>query len=96
MSVASFKVSKKELSLVKKIVDRAIAEGLEDETGKESLQMDLVACHANGCPLDLEKLLAAPSPHFGHDVLGIRKFIDRTTGQLKGSFDPRCSKPAEI
>ena len=54
--------------------------------------MDITACHANGCPLDLGKLLTAPASDFGHDVFGIRRFIDRSTGQLTQCFLPRCAK----
>jgi len=55
--------------------------------------MDLSACHANGCPLDFEKLLAAPDFDFIHDVLGIRRHLDRATGNLMDCFVPRCAKP---
>ncbi len=44
-------------------------------------------------PLDLRKLLDAPEPHFAHDVFGIRRYLDRTTGKLRGFFNPRCSLP---
>lgn len=53
--------------------------------------MDLTACHCNGCELDLDRLLLAPDPDFGHDVCGIRRHIDRRTGKLGGCFLPRCA-----
>ena len=55
-------------------------------------EMDLTAAHANGCRLDLERLLASPDRDFGHDVFGIRRFLDRRTGKIAPEvFDPRCS-----
>lgn len=53
--------------------------------------MDITACHANGNPLRLAELLKADDGNFGHDVFGIRRFIDRTTGRLMGHFRPRYS-----
>ena len=55
--------------------------------------MDLTACHLNGCPLDLPKLMNARDSDFGHDVLGIRRYINRTTGQLEEQFVLRCALP---
>jgi hypothetical protein len=57
-----------------------------------SVQMDLSAAHANGCPLDLESLLAADDLSFAHDVAGISRHIDRNTGKLMGHFLPRFAK----
>lgn len=51
--------------------------------------MDLEACHCNGCPLDLDGLLAANQGDFGHDVLGIRRHLNRRTGLLQDCFLPR-------
>ena len=51
--------------------------------------MDLTACHSNGCPLKLSELLAADSFNFAHDVFGIRRHINRETGRLENCFSPR-------
>lgn len=56
-------------------------------------EMDVSATHLNGCPLKLEELLAADDANFGHDVFGIRRFIDRETGKLTGCFCPRFAQP---
>jgi hypothetical protein len=56
-------------------------------------EMDITATHCNGCPLDLEKFLAAPDGDFGHDVFGIRHHINRRTGELENMFLPRCALP---
>lgn len=63
------------------------------------LLMDLTACHANGCELDLDRMLTAAeegeSYDLTHDLQGIRQNIDRETGQLLNGFSPRFAKPAE-
>lgn len=54
--------------------------------------MDLEAVHCNGCPLDFERLLSFPDADFGHDVFGIRRHLNRSTGKLEDYFLPRCAK----
>lgn len=80
--------------LIERIVERYsdIAEERQDEDYDPlNLLMDLTACHSNGTPLDLEKLLKAPRFDFVHDLAGITHHIDRNTGKLTGCFVPRCS-----
>ncbi len=60
------------------------------------LSMDLTACHANGCPLDLDGLLTADKSDFLHDVLGIMARIDRSTGQLTECFLPRYAATQHV
>ncbi|MGU2439534.1 DUF6874 family protein [Burkholderia cenocepacia] len=55
------------------------------------LHMDLTACHANGCPMEWEHLNAADDFTLAHDVGGIRRHINRRTGQLEDCFLPRCA-----
>jgi hypothetical protein len=57
--------------------------------------MDICATHLNGCPLKLEELLAADDMNFAHDVFGIRRHIDRTTGELQDCFVPRYAAPTK-
>lgn len=87
--------SKADRDLIQKIVERSdtlyALVGLKDDRLTRSL--DLTACHCNGTPLDLAKLLAFDDANFGHDVLGIRRHIDRHTGKLGDCFLPRCAKP---
>lgn len=95
MSEVSFDVTATDQELIHQITKRAkeIAkrEGLRvDQLG---LNMDLTACHANGTPLRLADLLNADEGSFGHDVFGIRRFLDRTTGRLTGHFLPRYALP---
>lgn len=94
MSKVYWDISKKELLLVRRIAKRMAKKAKEigiKNFDRTSCEMDIVACHANGNPLDLEKLLNADYFNLFHDVNGIRNHIDRKTGKLKDCFVPRCS-----
>jgi hypothetical protein len=60
---------------------------------RRDIQMDIIAVHANGCPLRLDELAAADDFNFTHDVAGIRRSLDRSTGQLGDCFMPRFAVP---
>lgn len=89
----SFKSSKFEFGIISKIAHRASA--MAAQNGMEykvlTANMDISACHANGCPLKLDELLAADDFTFAHDVFGIRQHINRSTGQLEDCFLPRTA-----
>ncbi len=53
--------------------------------------MDIIACHCNGCRLDLKKLLNLDRASFLHDVVGIATCLDRTTGKIRNGFRPRSA-----
>lgn len=96
----NFIVSKTDAELIEKIADIAISRLPIARLGRLTVVMDLTACHANGCPLDLERFLASADPstperhfNFAHDILGIINNLDRTTGKLKNCFMPRFAKP---
>jgi hypothetical protein len=55
----------------------------------QDAMMDVTATHNNGRPLQLAALLSASDGDFGHDVFGIRRFLNRDTGQLMNGFVPR-------
>jgi len=74
------------------IVRRAVHLGIYDDP--KDAEMDIAATHVH-CPLDLAKLWSAPDSSFGHDMGGIQRYLDRTTGKLDPTFDPRCSAPAQ-
>lgn len=86
-----FKCNKKDLGLV--VLASKRAKNYYDQNGpKRSLmeiEMDITACHCNGCELDLEKLLTFDDFNFMHDVGGIANHINRTTGKLEDCFLPR-------
>jgi hypothetical protein len=56
------------------------------------VHMDLCAVHLNGCPLRLGELLDADDFNFWHDIAGIRRHLNRETGELVNCFLPRFSK----
>lgn len=93
----SFQTTQGEAALISKIAERADREIYRPAAFSQTrldTEMDLTACHANGCPLDLEKLLLADRVNFAHDLLGIRHHLDRddnspTGGKLKDCFFPR-------
>ncbi len=95
MREVSFRASEVDRGLIGSIVRRAVkvAKKHGSKVDPEDLEMDLRATHANGCPLDLPKLLAADDFNFTHDVFGIRRHIDRSTGELTDHFLPRCALP---
>lgn len=84
-----------EYALVAQIAEKAkklfAANGVKRR--QSDIEMDLLATHLNGCPLDLEYLLIFDDFNLAHDIGGIANHLDRTTGQLGGCFLPRCSMP---
>lgn len=66
----------------------AVAADLKITYPNHDIQMDIAATHLNGCPLDLNRLLNAGGFDFYHDIFGIRRHLNRTTGKLK-DFNPR-------
>lgn len=91
----SFHVSRSDAARIAIAVKRAVA--LYETVGipRDTLDitMDLRACRANGCRLDLAKLLAFRDFDFMHDVMGIAEHLDHDTGQLTDCFLPRCAAP---
>jgi hypothetical protein len=88
----SFKVTDEERDLIIKIAWRADAEIFKPHKIEQTVldtTMDLSACIAQGMPLKLRDLLMADEGNFAHDICGIRRHIDRTTGKLGGCFLPR-------
>lgn len=94
MREVSFKVTPADRDLISAITERAwaIRARLNLDGSKMDLDMDITAVHANGEPLDLERLLNADPFNFSHDVCGIRNHINRNTGQLERCFVPRFAK----
>jgi len=90
----SFTVSEKEMKIIRVLARRAhaLAALIYTDYSVLDASMDITACHANGCSLDLAGLLRARDPDFAHDVFGIRRHIDRKSGKLGGYFVPRYAK----
>ena len=74
-----------------RLIDRIVARVKLDRPSIDTLNltMDLTACHANGCELELSELLEAPDGDFWHDINGIQDHISRNTGKLEDFFVPR-------
>lgn len=88
----NFKVSRDEQKLIWRIIERAnkLAGKFGDDSFDNTMSMmDITACHANGCPLKLPELLEASDEDFSHDIFGIRRHINRETGELEDCFLPR-------
>lgn len=86
----SWNASKDEVRLAGLIASRATRLEGQDYEMRDA-EMDILATHLNGCPLRLQELLDARDGDFAHDITGIRRFIDRNTGKLRGEFWPRFS-----
>lgn len=86
-----FDATAKDRQLASKCVTRARKLLKGDGRTRLDWNMDLIATHANGCPMDFAKLLNADDFNFMHDVCGIARHLDRRTGKLTDFFLPRCA-----
>lgn len=96
MGIVSFQVTEGEMKTIRSIVDRAVRLAYKYdiiELDRIDLEMDLCAVHANGCPINFDVLLAADDLNFAHDVFGIVRHLDRTTGKLGNFYLPRFAVP---
>lgn len=80
---------------VQMFVEHGIIEDRQNDRAAlhRDIEMDITACHANGCPLQLGRLRHADDVNFGHDVFGIRRFLNRKTGKVPANkFWPRFAR----
>jgi hypothetical protein len=82
----SFELQREDARLVALIARRA---NVQLNMNALDVSMDVAACHANGNRLDLKGLLSARDVDFAHDLFGIHRHLDRSTGRLKDFFVPR-------
>lgn len=89
----TFEATPEERAIVRKIARRARQLYLNSDVERDQLdiEMDLIATHANGNPLDFAKLEAFDDFNLFHDVVGIARHLDRETGELRDFFSPRAS-----
>jgi len=85
------KTTRSEFEMIVKIAERA--EAMYEELGvqppeRTTLLMDIEHAHAD-IPMDLLAFLMADSGNFAHDIGGIVRHMDRTTGKLGDCFVPR-------
>lgn len=90
----SFRVSQQDKEYIYRIARRAEDTGLIpcELDPFLSLMMDLSAVKAQGCSIDFETLLNFEIPDFAHDICGIIRHMDRTTGLLTDCFLPRAAR----
>ena len=92
-----FDATKKEITNVDAIVARIVpkicaATGANADELSLSTRMDLLATHANGCPMDFDRMREADDFNILHDIAGIGNHLDRETGKIVGFFVPRFAK----
>jgi hypothetical protein len=90
--VINFDTSREDDRLIGKIADRVMK--VNPSLDRMTVEMDLTACHLNGTPLDLQRMLDTPRDFdVMHDVYGIAANLDRSkTGKLTGLFRPRFAQ----
>lgn len=71
------------------IADRAAR--MDPSLDRTAVSMDVITVH-NVVGLKLDDMLSADDLNFAHDVFGIRRHLDRETGQLKDHFLPRFAQ----
>lgn len=95
LRTVSFTATPDEREIIRMIIERIEQLDLLVGYDRESLEMDLIATHANGCPIDFNKLFNFGRFDFMHDISGIVRHLDRRSGELTGFFLPRCALPAQ-
>lgn len=90
----NFTATQADRALIEKIACRAMQmRGISGTyADKIDVELDLLAVHANGCPLKLTDMLNADDFQFAHDVFGIARHLNRKTGRLENCFLPRYAK----
>lgn len=85
----SFKISDKDLKTVVEIVGRACKDAKRKGFKKIDslgLQMDLVATHANGCPMRFDTCSRPTISIFGTTSAGFAPILTETQGSLPATF----------
>ena len=87
-----FTATPAEREIIERIAKRACAlyhKYGNTDVDELDIQMDLEACHCNGCPLRLADMEQADAFNLMHDVTGINMHLNRNTGELSKRFLPR-------
>lgn len=94
MKPISFNITAEENILINAIVNRAIDHPSfkSNSDTQLGLNMDISAVHCNGCRLRLKDFLEGDDFDFFHDIYGIQKNLNRTTGRLESIFYPRFAE----
>ena len=87
-----FTATPAEREIIERIAKRACAlyhKYGNTDVDELDIQMDLEACHCNGCPLRLADMEQADNFNLMHDVPGINAHLNHDTGKLERCFLPR-------
>lgn len=87
-----FTATPAEREIIERIAKRAVAlyrKYGNTDVDELDIQMDLEACHCNGCPLRLADMEQADNFNFMHDVTGINVHLNHDTCKLERCFLPR-------
>ena len=87
-----FTATPAEREIIERIAKRAVAlyrKYGNTDVDELDIQMDLEACHCNGCPLRLADMEQADNFNFMHDVTGINVHLNPDSGKLERCFLPR-------
>lgn len=87
-----FTATDDERAIIERIAKRAVAiyyKHGDTDVDELDIQMDLEACHCNGCPLRLADMEQADDFNLMHDVTGINTHLNHDTGKLERCFLPR-------
>ncbi len=92
-----FIVNKDTSAKIRTVVQTAVDRGLISKKDTMNHVMNLSACIAQGCDIDLDKLAAFDNFNLGHDLFGIDRHIDKedgspTGGKLLNCFLPRSAR----
>jgi hypothetical protein len=93
--MVNFDTTHRELRIIFAIAKRAMGLTIARENDPytaSDVAMDVTAVHCNGNPLRLESLRDADDFNFAHDILGIRRHLNRETGKLDNGFTPRFTR----
>jgi hypothetical protein len=86
------KTTRAEAELIGQIANRVVKLGKANDIHLDKLEvvMDLTAAHAT-CPLKLHQMLEVDDETLAHDAFGIRRHLNRQTGELMHCFLPRLA-----
>jgi len=91
MKNMEFTIEEKDKVIISKIVKRAYGLHLITRPGKICFAMDIY-CVCSFQAMDLGAWLTSDENNFAHDVIGIRRYLNRTGRQFNDCFSPRFSR----
>lgn len=94
LGTAEMRLSITDINTIHRIADRAKEYysiiGLTDTIAR--IRRDILVCQRGDTPLNLEKLISMDDDNFVHDIMGIRRNLNRTNGKMYNNFLPRSAR----